>query len=189
MQSFSLCVVNRLILQGVYHEKVVPVVCALVSDAAQPVRIRGHAAAAIVNLTDTEGVPEEAITPHFDALLSALCSCLNSGVPQSVQVRGPLVVFFLPAVTPCIRTPVSDYTRRLNLPRSESPCWVRNTSVSSSQQGTSTHGALPPLATYRIPPLCPSSAAPSLRWRVWQRRLTRSSASTTIRSSPELRRS
>lgn len=76
-------------LQGAYHEKVVPVVCGLVSDASQPVRVRGHAAAAIVNFTDTDGVPEEAIAPHLDSLLSALCSCLNGGVPQSVQVRVP----------------------------------------------------------------------------------------------------
>eukprot|EP00752_Nemacystus_decipiens_P011318 g10058.t1 len=73
--------------QGAYHEKVVPVVCGLVSDASQPVRVRGHAAAAIVNFTDTNGVPEEAIAPHLDSLLSALCSCLNSGVPPSVQCR------------------------------------------------------------------------------------------------------
>ncbi|CAM9279367.1 unnamed protein product, partial [Hapterophycus canaliculatus] len=73
--------------QGVYHEKVVPVVCGLVSDAAQPVRVRGHATAAIVNLSDTENVPEEAVMPHLDALLSSLCSCLNGGVPQSVQCR------------------------------------------------------------------------------------------------------
>ncbi|CAN0338218.1 unnamed protein product, partial [Laminaria digitata] len=72
--------------QGVYHEKVVSSLCALVSDAAQPARVRGHAAAAIVNFADTEDVPEEAITPHLDALLSALCSCLNGAVPQSVQV-------------------------------------------------------------------------------------------------------
>lgn len=72
--------------QGAYHEKVVPVVCGLVSDASQPVRVRGHAAAAIVNFTDTDGVPEEAVAPHLDRLLSALCSCLNGGVPQSVQV-------------------------------------------------------------------------------------------------------
>lgn len=78
-----------LLRQGVYHEKVVPVVCGLVSDAAQPVRVRGHAAAAIVNFSDTEDVPEEAVTPHLDALLSALCSCLNGGVPQSVQVCCP----------------------------------------------------------------------------------------------------
>ncbi|CAM9453902.1 unnamed protein product [Ectocarpus sp. 13 AM-2016] len=71
--------------QGVHHEKVVPAVCGLVSGSSQPVRVRGHAAAAIVNFVDTEDVPEEAVTPHLDALLSALCSCLNGGVPQSVQ--------------------------------------------------------------------------------------------------------
>lgn len=76
----------RFTQQGEYHEKVVPVVCGLVSDASQPVRVRGHAAAAIVNFTDTDGVPEEAVAPHLDSLLSALCSCLNGGVPQSVQV-------------------------------------------------------------------------------------------------------
>lgn len=64
-------------------------VCGLVSDASQPVRVRGHAAAAIVNFTDTDGVPEEAVAPHLDSLLSALCSCLNGGVPQSVQVCVP----------------------------------------------------------------------------------------------------
>ncbi|CAN0445238.1 unnamed protein product, partial [Ectocarpus sp. 8 AP-2014] len=67
------------------HEKVVPAVCGLVSGPSQPVRVRGHAAAAIVNFVDTEDVPEEAVTPHLDALLSGLCSCLNGGVPQSVQ--------------------------------------------------------------------------------------------------------
>lgn len=72
--------------QGTYHERAVPTVCGLVSDAAQPVRVRGHAASALVNFTDTEGVPEEAVTPHLDALLSALCTCLNGAVPQSVQV-------------------------------------------------------------------------------------------------------
>lgn len=77
---------SLLFQQGVYHEKVVPVVCGLVSDASQPARVRGHAAAAIVNFTDTEDVPEEAVAPHLDALLFALCSCLNGGVPQSVQV-------------------------------------------------------------------------------------------------------
>lgn len=73
--------------QGAYHEKVVPAVCQLVSDASQPVRVRGHAASAIGNFTDTEDVPEEAVTPHLDTFLSALCSCLNDGVPQPVQVR------------------------------------------------------------------------------------------------------
>lgn len=89
--NFSCSTVSRLLLaqQGAYHEKVVPVVCGLVSDASQPVRVRGHAAAAIVNFTDTDGVPEEAVTPHLDSLLSALCSCLNGGVPQSVQVCVP----------------------------------------------------------------------------------------------------
>lgn len=80
-------IASVLCLQGVYHEKVVPAVCGLVSGPSQPVRVRGHAAAAIVNFADTEDVPEEAVTPHLDALLSALCSCLNGGVPQSVQVR------------------------------------------------------------------------------------------------------
>lgn len=74
------------LVQGEYHEKVVGSLCALVSDGSQPVRVRGHAASAIVNFTDTEDVPEEAIAPHLDALLSALCSCLNGAVPQSVQV-------------------------------------------------------------------------------------------------------
>ncbi|CAM9413811.1 unnamed protein product [Ascophyllum nodosum] len=74
--------------QGAYHEKVVPAVCSLVADASQPVRVRGHAASAIVNFTDTEGVPEEAIAPYLDAFLSALCSCLsNGGPPQSIQCR------------------------------------------------------------------------------------------------------
>ncbi|CAM9197764.1 unnamed protein product, partial [Sphacelaria rigidula] len=73
--------------QGTYHERAVPTVCGLLSDAAQPVRVRGHAASALVNFTDTEGVPEEAVTPHLDALLSALCTCLNGAVPQSVQCR------------------------------------------------------------------------------------------------------
>lgn len=72
--------------QGAYHEKVVPTVCGLLSDPSQPARVRGHAAAAIVNFTDTEDVPEEAVAPYLDALLSALCSCLNGGVPQPVQV-------------------------------------------------------------------------------------------------------
>lgn len=75
-------------LQGAHHDKMVPTVCALVSDVSQPVRVRGHAASAIVNFTDTDDVPEEAVAPHLDALLSALCSCLNDGIPQSVQVRG-----------------------------------------------------------------------------------------------------
>lgn len=86
VQFYRVC---SLLKQGTYHEKVVPVVCGLVSDASQPVRVRGHAAAAIVNFTDTDGVPEEAVTPHLDSLLSALCSCLNGGVPQSVQVCTP----------------------------------------------------------------------------------------------------
>lgn len=80
--------------------------CALVSDPAQPVRIRGHAAAAIVNFTDTEDVPEEAVTPHLDALLSALCSCLNGGVPQSVQVCFPSSMPITVVVTTFYESPM-----------------------------------------------------------------------------------
>lgn len=85
--------------QGAYHGRLVPAVCALVSDASQPFRVRGHAASAIVNLSDTEGVPDEAVTPYLDTFFSALCSCLNAQNPPALQVRVAFVLFFRASAT------------------------------------------------------------------------------------------
>ena len=63
----------------------VPKLTALL-HTSQPVcdRVRGHAASALINLTNPESCETELVEPFLDPLLAALCSCLQ-GASLSVQ--------------------------------------------------------------------------------------------------------
>ena len=71
--------------QKATHAAVVPVLIGILSDPSQGMRLRGHAASAIINFANPSNCEAEYIEPYLDALLQALCTCLDPSVSPEVQ--------------------------------------------------------------------------------------------------------
>jgi hypothetical protein len=92
--------------QKATHAHVLPALCALVADAAQCTRTRGHAAACVINFCDPQVDDADAyVAPHLDALLAALGTCFAPGTAPAVQEGA------LGAVTCVAQVTEADFTR------------------------------------------------------------------------------
>jgi len=91
--------------QKAAHAAVLPALCAVVGDAANCARVRGHAAACVINFAHPKYCEAEWVGPHVDALLGALCSCFAPGTAPEVMEEA------LGAVTCVAQVTEADFGR------------------------------------------------------------------------------